>query len=95
MGFVAGAREINVTPHVTQNINGRRGSNIDAGTTRHPGYAVSQVIRKRIEETNGGIKTISQTEQVPVRGQARTGWTFKFRVAAYNLVRLLGSLATG
>ena len=32
--FVAAAREMNVTPHVTQNINGHRGSNIDERTTR-------------------------------------------------------------
>jgi transposase len=51
--FVASAREINVTPHVTQNINEHRGSNIDARTTRHAGYRISLVIRKRIEEANG------------------------------------------
>src|SRR3974390_2049595 len=44
--FVAEMREINVTPHVAQNDNGRR-SAIDARTTRHPGYAVSLCIRKR------------------------------------------------
>jgi hypothetical protein len=47
-GFVRAAREINVTPHVAQNINEQRGSNIDARTTRHVGYWISQVIRKRI-----------------------------------------------
>jgi len=39
-------------PHVAQNIRGRR-SAIDGRTTRHPGYAVSQRIRKRIEEVFG------------------------------------------
>ena len=47
--FVAAARELNVTPHVAQNIAAHRGSNIDGRTTRHDGYRVSQVIRKRIE----------------------------------------------
>jgi hypothetical protein len=40
-------REVNVTPHLAQNTSGRR-SAIDGRTTRHPGYAVSQRIRKRI-----------------------------------------------
>src|SRR5512143_1306558 len=44
--FVAAARELNVTPHVTQNINEHRGSNVDLRTTRHPGYQISLVIRK-------------------------------------------------
>jgi len=92
--FVAGARGINVTPHVAQNINEHRGSNIDARTTRHPGYAVSQVIRKRIEEANGWIKTIAGMQRAPFRGLPRMGWTFKFRTAAYNLIRLPGLLAT-
>ena len=41
-----------VTPHVAQNTNGRN-SAIDGRTTRHGGYAVSQRIRKRIEEAFG------------------------------------------
>ena len=44
--FVAELREINVTPHVAQNTNGRH-SAIDGRTTRHPGYAISLRIRKR------------------------------------------------
>jgi len=47
-GFVAGLQELNATPHVAQNTSHRR-SAIDGRTTRHPGYAVSQRIRKRIE----------------------------------------------
>ena len=50
--FVMECREHAVTPHVAQNTTGRR-SAIDGRTTRHPGYAVSQRIRKRIEEAFG------------------------------------------
>ena len=39
--FVEDCRERNVTPQVTQNITRRRGSNIDARTTGHVGYAIS------------------------------------------------------
>ena len=38
-------RDLGVTPHVAQHANGRR-SAIDGRTTRHPGYAVSQRIRR-------------------------------------------------
>ena len=55
--FVAGCRERGCTPHVAQN-NTKRRSAIDARTTRHPGYAVSQQKRKQIEEPFGWIKTV-------------------------------------
>ncbi len=51
--FVEGCRDMNVVPHVAQNITDYRGSAIDARTTRHPGYAVSQRIRKKVEEIFG------------------------------------------
>jgi transposase len=92
--FVATARAMNVTPHVAQNINAHRGSNIDGRTTRHPGYRISQVIRKRIEEANGWIKTVGDMAQTKFRGLARVAWTFQFKAAAYNLIRLPRLLAT-
>ena len=55
--FVNELRSMNATPHVAQNTNGRS-SAIDGRTTRHAGYAVSQRIRKRIEEAFGWIKKV-------------------------------------
>ena len=55
--FVNELRSMTVTPHVAQNTSGRS-SAIDARTTRHGGYAVSQRVRKRIEEAFGWIKTV-------------------------------------
>ncbi len=52
-GFVADLRAETVTPHPAQNTNGRR-SAIDGRTTRHPGYAASLRIRKRIEKCSAG-----------------------------------------
>lgn len=93
--FVTEVRAMTVTPHVAQNINGRRGSNIDARTTGRPGYKVSQVIRKRIEEAYGWIKTVGGMAQTKHRGQHRVGWTFQLRAAAYNLIRLPKLVAAG
>jgi hypothetical protein len=80
-------RGLGVTPHVAQHTNGRR-SAIDGRTTRHPGYAVSQRIRKRIEEVFGGGKEIGGMRRTLLRGLERVGWSFTLRVAAYNLIRL-------
>ena len=85
--FVAEMREINVTPHVAQNDNGRR-SAIDGRTTRHPGYAVSLRIRKRIEEAFGWAKTVAGLRKARHRGLPKIDWQFTFAMAAYNLVRL-------
>ena len=85
--FVNELRSMKVTPHVAQNISGRR-SAIDGRTTRHGGYAVSQRIRKRIEEAFGWIKTVAGQDKTKFRGRDRVGWAFTFAAAAYNLVRL-------
>ena len=83
-----------VTPHVAQNITARRGSNIDARTTRHIGYGLSQTIRKRIEEANGWIKQVAGMAQTRHRGLRRVGWNFQFAATAYNLVRMQKLMAT-
>ena len=93
--FVNELRAMNVRPHVAQNTNGRR-SAIDGRTTRHAGYAISQRIRKRIEEAFGWMKSIAGQRKTRFRGVERVGWSFAFAAAAYNLVRLpklLGALA--
>jgi len=84
--FVEELRTLNVRPHVAQNTSGRR-SAIDRRTTRHPGYAKSQRIRKRIEEAFGWIKTVAGLRQAKLRGRPKVAWAFTFAVAAYNLVR--------
>ncbi len=93
--FVAEMREINVTPHVAQNDNGRR-SGIDGRTTRHRGYGISLRIRKRIEEAFGWAKTVAGLRKARHRGLPKIDWQFTFAMAAYNLVRLpklLGAVA--
>jgi len=86
--FVAECRNMQVTPHVAQNINRSGGSAIDKRTTRHNGYAISQKKRKRIEESFGWLKTIALMRKVRHRGIHKVGWVFTFAAAAYNLVRM-------
>lgn len=85
--FVAGARDRNATPHVAQNNKGRK-SAIDERTTRHPGYAVSQQKRKRVEEIFGWMKTVGGMRKLRHRGLDLVGWMFTLTAAAYNLVRI-------
>jgi hypothetical protein len=87
-GFVAECRNLEVTPHVAQNIKRSGGSAIDARTTRHGGYEISQKKRKRIEESFGWLKTIALMRKVRHRGIHKVGWVFTFAAAAYNLVRM-------
>jgi len=96
--FIAALRERNVTPHIA--IDGhltktgkRRKTVIDARTTRHPSYAVSQIVRKRIEEPFGWIKTVALLRKTRHRGTARVGWMFTLAATAYNLVRIPKLLA--
>jgi transposase len=94
-GCVAALRQLGVTPHVAQNTSGRRRSAIDGRTTQHPGYAVSQRKRKRVEEIYGWLKTIGLQRQTRFRGTARVEWMFVFATAAYNLLRMQRLLTAG
>jgi len=86
--FVEGCRERNVVPHVAQNAHAYRRSAIDSRTTRHAGYAISQRIRKRVEEIFGWAKTIANFRRTRFRGKARTQLAAFFVGAAYNLLRI-------
>jgi transposase len=92
--FVDVARELGTTPHVTQNLARPGGSAIDDRTTRHPGYAMSQHCRPRIEPAFGWLKTIGWIRKVKLRGLANVDWLFVFASAAYNLMRLPKLLPT-
>jgi len=85
--FVAGCRKRGCTPHVAQN-NSHRRSAVDGRTTRHAGYAISQMKRKRIEECFGWTKTIAGMRKTRHRGRRRVEWLFVLSAAAYNLIRI-------
>jgi transposase len=85
--FIAKCREMKVTPHVAQNTKGRS-SAIDGRTTRHPGYAISQRVRKRVEEIFGWTKTVGGGRKLRYIGVARNQMWADLTVAAYNLVRM-------
>ena len=84
---VAALRQRGLTPHVAQNTNGRS-SAIDGRTTRHPGYAISQRIRKRVEEIFGWMKTVGGFRRTRYKGLDRTGLAGYLVATAYNLVRM-------
>ena len=85
--FVAELRTWKVTPHVAQNTSGRR-SAIDGRTTSSSGYAISQQIRKRVEEIFGWMKTTGGFRRTRYRGLERTRLAGYLVAAAYNLVRM-------
>lgn len=90
--LVDGLRAMQATPHVAQHTTKRR-SAIDARTTRHPGYAVSQQKRKLVEQGFGWMKTVGGLRKLRHRGGALVGWVFTFTAAAYNIVRMRRLLA--
>lgn len=81
---VQALRAANVTPHLAPGPH----TSLDQRTRRHPGYAVSQRKRKRVEEIFGWLKTVGLMRQTRHRGRQRVGWMFVFATAVYNLVRL-------
>jgi IS5 family transposase len=69
--LVASCRRLEITPHVAQNRARPGGPALDARTTRHPGYALSQWVRKRVEEAFGWMKTLRGLRKTRYRGRAR------------------------
>lgn len=98
--FVEDLRERSVTPHIAINEHlsksGKaRATAMDRRTTRHPGYAIRQRCRKRIEEVFGWGKASAGLAKIKLRGRAKVDAVFTFALAAYNLIRLpklLGAL---
>jgi len=84
--WVAAVRQMGITPHVAQHTTNRR-SAIDGRTTRHPGYALSQRCRKKVEPPFGWMKTIGLLRKLRHRGGCKVDWIVSFTAAAYNLVR--------
>jgi transposase len=86
--FIADCRSRNVIPHVASNDARRGGSAIDARTTRHAGYVLSQSVRKRIEEHFGWGKTVGHIRQTVYRGLQRVDQHFKLTMTASNILRI-------
>lgn len=98
--FVSALKERRITPHIAvqghKSKTGKpRKTAVDARTRRHPGYAVSQIVRKRVEEIFGWAKYASGKAQTKFRGLERVAASFTLTLAAYNLIRLPKLLENG
>src|SRR5271165_3512616 len=97
--FVEGLKEREIAPHVA--INGTVSKTGKARKTAVPpevaaslGYAISQRLRKRIEESFGWSKAVGGLTQVKLRGLDKVRAVFVLAMAAYNIVRLPKLLAS-
>jgi hypothetical protein len=86
-GFVQTLRSRGIKPHIAM-IKDRRVPGLDGRTTGSKGYALSQRVRKRIEECFGWPHTIAGTKKVKVRGRARVEMAFVLAGCALNLLRM-------
>jgi len=86
--FVRTVREMNIRPHVTQNVNRYGGSALDARTTRHSTYQISQRKRPLIEKAFGWMKQTGGLRKTRLRGLLKVSWQFLMTAAAFNLWRL-------
>lgn len=82
--FVRECRDMDITPRVAR----KQHSAIDARTTRHEGYRISQRIRKRVEEIFGWVKTVAGGRKLRYRGVEKNQLWVEVTMAGYNLVRM-------
>jgi len=85
--FVNKLRELKIVPHVAQNTTNRQ-SAIDARTTRHASYQISQAKRYWVEKPFGWMKSVGLLRKVKLRGRDNLWWLFTFTAAAFNLWRI-------
>ena len=88
--FVAALGRRVVTPHVAQRS---RYCAIDGRTTQHPGHALSQRRRKKIEEPFGRARTVGGMAQTVQRRLDRGRAQFTMTMAACTLAGLPKLLA--
>ena len=88
--FVEMSRALGFTAHVAAK---NTGSQLDARTTRHGGYAISQRKRKRVEQPFGWMKTYGLLRKLRHRGRDNVRWLFRLTATAYNITRLQGLMA--
>ena len=86
--FVKTVRAMNIPPHLAQNLKRRGGSALDARTTRHATYQVSQQKRPLIEKVFGWMKQTGGMRKTKLRGLFKVSWQFLMTAAAFNLWRL-------
>jgi transposase len=93
--FITTARTLGFVPHVAEPRSARCRPVLDRRTLRHPGYALSQRCRKKVEEGFGWGKTVGLLDKLRHRGTALVDWIFTFTMAAYDLVRLRTLIRAG
>jgi transposase len=86
--FIEQCRAREIRTHIPFQAGRKIPPGADARTTRHPGYAISQRIRKRVEEIFGWAKQIGGLRRTRFRGIRRTEAMAQMVGAAYNLLRI-------
>jgi hypothetical protein len=66
----------------------RRKTPVPSEVAANVRYAISQRLRKRVEEGFAWTKTIAGLTQVKVRGLAKVRPAFVFAMVAYDIIRL-------
>ncbi len=84
-GFVEECRNLRVVPHVAQNHKRRGGSAIDARTTRHSSYAISQ----RKEEADRRMLRLAEDHRAHAEGS--TSWCLQSALDVHAGLRRLQS----
>jgi hypothetical protein len=89
--FIAGLRERDIAPHVSEYTKGVASLGkkaLNEVERRDARRSISQQKRKLIERVFGWAKLDRPLKQIKLRGLARVDWFFRLVVTAYNLMRM-------
>ena len=79
--------DLGITPHIAVNDHGSATSPARR-FVRRAGYAMSQRVRKKVEEIFGWMKVVGGFRKTRFKGRRRTQWWGYCVAAAYNLLRM-------
>src|ERR1700687_1454120 len=88
-------RALGVVPWVAEFKASKNWKNwLNQTERKHPGFASSQRMRRRVESVFSWIKTVAGLRQPKRRGRGRIDWLFRL-TAPHNLVRMVKLLPAG
>jgi transposase len=86
--FVQDCTDRWVVPHMARNISGTRRSAVPDDIAATPEYAISIIVRRRIEQIFGWMKEVGGFRRTRYRGRPRVRAHGQLVAAAYNLLRI-------
>ena len=87
--FVDACRELEFTPYLFRNQHGTHSSATEGRTTGHRAYGISMIVRRRIKQVFGWLKSCGGLRKTRFRRLLEVNLDAYLTAVAHNLLRLV------